>query len=230
VPLNVVGDFGGGGLLLAFGMVCAILEARTSGQGQVVDAAIVDGAALLTTQLHAMLAQGIWSAGRERNLLDGGAHFYGVYECADGRHVAVGAIEPQFYARLLTLLGLDDDPEFLAGQRDQATWPRLRDRLAEVFRSRTRQEWVELLGDEDTCFAPVLSPTEAPAHPHNRARGTFAEVDGIRQPAPAPRFSRSGETTPNRPPLPGEHTKEILAEAGLTEAEIAALLADGTAA
>ena len=226
VPLNLVGDFGGGGMLLAFGVVAALLEARGSGRGQVVDAAIVDGAALLTTILHAMRAQGIWTDSRGENLLDGGAHFYGVYECADGRHVSIGSIEPQFYRRLLELLDLAGDPMFVDGHRDPAAWPELRSRLEVLFRSRTQREWCDLLADEDTCFAPVLSMGEAPDHPHNRARGTFGTVDGVVQPAPAPRFSRSGEMPLRKPPRPGEHTREVLAEAGLTAAEIDELVGD----
>lgn len=220
VPLNVVGDFGGGGMLLAFGVLAALLEVRGSGQGQVVDAAIVDGAALLTTILHALRAQGSWTDARGSNLLDGGAHFYGVYACADGHYVSVGTIEPQFYTRLLELLGLSGDPAFVAGRGDPALWPELRARLADLFATRTRREWCDLLAGEDTCFAPVLSMAEAPGHPHNRVRGTFGSLDGVVQPAPAPRFSRSGEMPLRRPPRPGEHTREVLAEAGLTAAEI----------
>jgi len=230
VPLNLVGDFGGGGMLLAFGVLAALLEARGSGRGQVVDAAIVDGAALLTTIIHSMRAQGIWADERGTNMLDGGAHFYGVYECADGRHISVGAIEPQFYARLLELLDLAADDDFVAGHRDRARWPALRARLEPVFRSRTQAEWCALLEDEDTCFAPVLPMAEAPTHPHNQARGTFATLDGVVQPAPAPRFSRSGEEPLRRPPHPGEHTRELLTEAGLDEAAVEALLSSGAAA
>ncbi|PXY27861.1 CaiB/BaiF CoA transferase family protein [Prauserella muralis] len=219
-PLNLLGDFGGGGMLLALGLVAALLEARISGRGQVVDAAIVDGTALLTTMIHAMRAQGIWSDDRGSNLLDGGAHFYGVYECACGGYLSVGAIEPQFYRRLLDGLGLAGDPEFQAGHTDPARWPTLRARLRELFRTRTRDEWCALLAADDTCVAPVLPMAEAPQHPHNRQRGTFTELGGIVQPSPAPRFSRSGETAPNRPPLPGQHTGEVLAEAGFTEEEI----------
>jgi alpha-methylacyl-CoA racemase len=225
VPLNLVGDFGGGGMLLALGLVAALLEARTSGRGQVVDAAIVDGTALLTTILHALRAQGDWTDARGSNVLDGGAHFYGVYECADGAHLSVGAIEPQFYTRLLELLDLADDPDLIAGRTDPTRWPALRTRFADLFRTRTRDEWCDLLAGDDTCVAPVLSLGEAPAHPHNRARGTFTTLDGVVQPAPAPRFSRSGEVPPRRPPVPGAHTREVLTEAGLSAAEITELIA-----
>lgn len=224
-PVNLLGDFGGGGMLLALGVVAAALRARESGYGQVVDASIVDGTAVLTTILHALRAQGEWVDRRGSNLLDGGAHFYGVYACADGRYLAVGAIEPQFYQRLLQLLGLADDPDFVAGHSDRTYWPKLRKRLADTFATRPQAEWLELLGDEDTCVAPVLSLGESPAHPHNRERGTFTEVNGIVQPAAAPRFSMDQPGPPQPPPLPGEHSRDVLAEAGLSAAEIEAALA-----
>jgi alpha-methylacyl-CoA racemase len=227
VPLNIVGDYGGGGMLLAFGIACAYSEAQRSGHGQVVDAAIVDGAALLTTIVHALRAQGSWTDRRGANLLDGAAHFYGVYECADGRYVSVGAIEPQFYARLLEVLGLSDDPDFLAGHRDQRLWPHLRARLAELFATRTQQEWCDLLGDRDACFAPVLSVADAPLHPHNAARGTFVDLDGVVQPAPAPRFSRSRHGRLRPPPPAGQHTRQLLSEHGLQPAEIENLISCG---
>ena len=175
-PLNLIGDFGGGGMMLAFGVVCGILEARLSGRGQVVDAAMTDGAALLMAMMYGMKSAGKWSNKRESNLLDGGSHFYDTYQCADGKWVAVGAIEPQFYALLLEKLGLK--------VADQAS-------LKALFRSRTRDEWCALLEGTDACVAPVLDLDEAPKHPHNVARGTFVEVDGVMQPAPAPRFSRT---------------------------------------
>ncbi|MHB1854398.1 MAG: CaiB/BaiF CoA transferase family protein, partial [Acidimicrobiales bacterium] len=187
-PLNLVGDFGGGGMLLAFGVACALVEAANSGQGQVVDAAMVDGAAVLATFIHGLTSMGLWQEERGTNLLDTGAHFYDVYETADGRYVSIGSIEPQFYAELLRLTGLDSDPE-MAGQMDRSRWPVLKDRLAGVFKTKTRDEWCELMEGTDVCFAPVLAPSEAPDHPHNVARGTFVEVAGIRQPGPAPRFS-----------------------------------------
>jgi alpha-methylacyl-CoA racemase len=197
-PLNLLGDFGGGGMLLALGVVAALLEAARSGRGQVVDAAMVDGAALLTTQLHELLAAGLWTDRRGANLLDGAAPFYAVYETADGRHLAVGALEPRFYAELLVRVGLAADD--LPPQLDRAGWPLLRERLAAVFLTRTRDEWCALLEGTDACVAPVLSLLEAPIHPHNRARATFVEVAGRPQPAPAPRFSRTPCPVPRLPP------------------------------
>jgi alpha-methylacyl-CoA racemase len=228
VPLNLVGDFGGGGMLLAFGVVCGVIEARGSGHGQVVDASIVDGTALLTTIIHAFRTQGLWDGPRGTNLLDGGAHFYGVYKCADDRYVSIGAIEPQFYTRLLHLLGLAEDPDFVAGHKDRTLWPALRKRLETVFRERTRSQWIALLGDEDVCFAPVLGLDEAPDDPHNQARGTFADMHGIVQPMPAPRFSRTRPSPPAAPALPGQDTREVLDEAGFTTTEIDRLHTTGT--
>ena len=193
-PLNYVGDFGGGAMMLAFGILCALHHARSGGAGQVVDAAMSDGAALLSAMMYGMHAAGAWSNRRGENMLDGGAHFYGCYECADGRHVAIGAIEPQFYAQLLQRTGITD-AEF-AAQQDAARWPLLKARLADVFRTRTRDEWCRLMEGSDACFAPVLDWDEAPQHPHNLARQTFVTVDGVVQPAPAPRFS----ATPAAPP------------------------------
>jgi alpha-methylacyl-CoA racemase len=187
-PLNLLGDFGGGGMLLAFGVLCALFEARSSGRGQVVDAAMVDGVALLSTLIHALRAGGQWSDEPGTNVLDSGAHFYEVYETSDGGHVAVGALEPQFYAELLRLLGIDPGE---APQWDRERWPELKDRIAAVFRTRTRAEWTEILEPAEACATAVLGLHEAPAHPHNVARGTFVTVDGVLQPAPAPRFSRT---------------------------------------
>jgi alpha-methylacyl-CoA racemase len=223
-PLNLVGDFGGGGMLLALGVVAALLEAGRSGAGQVVDAAMVDGAALLTTQFHELLAAGLWGEERGANLLDGGAPFYAVYETADGRHLAVGALEPRFYAELLRRLGIDED---LPAQLDRDGWPLLRERLAALFRTRTREEWCELLAGTDACVAPVLGLGEAPAHPHNRARGTFVEVGGVTQPAPAPRFSRTPCDPPTPAAGPGEHTDQALADWGLPPDRIARLRTAG---
>jgi alpha-methylacyl-CoA racemase len=224
-PLNLVGDFGGGGMLLALGVVAALLEAGRSGRGQVVDAAMVDGAALLTTQFHELLAAGLWREERGANLLDGGAPFYGVYETADGRHLAVGALEPQFFAELLRRLGLDAGD--LPDQLDRDGWPVLRERLAGLFRTRTRDQWGELLAGTDACVAPVLGLGEAPAHPHNRARGTFVEVGGVTQPAPAPRFSRTPPGPPSPPAPPGAHTDQALADWGVDPGELARLRAAG---
>ena len=187
-PLNLVGDYGGGGMLLALGVVCGILEARDSGRGQVVDAAMVDGAALLSSLIHGLRAAGRWTDEPGTNLLDSGAHFYEVYETADGGYLAVGALEPQFYAELLRLLEIDPAE---APQWDRDRWPELKARFAEVFRQRTRDEWARRLEHAEACVTPVLSLAEAPAHEHNRARATFIERAGVVQPAPAPRFSRT---------------------------------------
>jgi alpha-methylacyl-CoA racemase len=227
-PVNLLGDFGGGGLLLAFGIVCGLLEARRSGRGQVVDAAIVDGAALLTTMIRELATMGQWPGGRGANLLDGGAPFYGVYETADGEHLAVGALEPQFYAELLRRLGLDAGE--LPPQADRDGWPRVRERLAMLFRTRTRAEWCELLDGSDACVAPVLSLSEAPDHPHNRSRGTFLQVGEAVEAAPAPRFSRTPSGEPSPGPTPGQHTDEVLTSASwaaFTADEVAALRAAG---
>lgn len=188
-PLNLVGDFGGGALYLCMGVLAAVIEARRSGRGQVVDTAMSDCVASLTSPFHGMLASGAWKPEREANMLDGGAHFYGTYECADGGHIAIGAIEPQFYALLRKLAGLDD-PAF-DNQRDPAAWPALREKLAAVIRTKTRAEWDALMGATDAVVAPVLSLAEAPAHPHNVARGTFVQVNGVTAPGPAPRFFRT---------------------------------------
>jgi alpha-methylacyl-CoA racemase len=224
-PVNLLGDFGGGGMLLALGVVAALLEAGRSGRGQVVDAAMVDGAALLTTQLHELLAAGLWSDRRGANLLDGAAPFYTVYETADGRHLAVGALEPQFWAELLDRVGLAG--EDLPAQLDRDRWPVLRQRLAATFRTRTRDEWCALLEGTDACVAPVLSLLEAPAHPHNQARATFVDVGGVAQPAPAPRFSRTPCPAPTPPPAPGGDDGEVLAAWGLPPQRVERLRAAG---
>ncbi len=224
-PLNLVGDFGGGGMLLAMGILAALVERATSGTGQVVDAAMVDGSALLTSFLYGMLATGAWQDRRGSNLLDGGAPFYDTYVCADGGYVAVGALEPQFYAALLAGLGLTDAG--LPSQHDRAGWPVLRERLAAAFASRTRDAWAQVFAGTDACVFPVLSLTEAPVHPHAAARGAFVEVDGVVQPAPAPRFSRSAAGHPAAPPRPGADTDGVLASLGMTEDEVADLRARG---
>ncbi len=228
-PLNLVGDFGGGGMFLAFGVVCALLEAQRSGHGQVVDAAMVDGTATLMTMFWSFAQSGLHDASRRGvNTLATGAHFYDVYECADGEYVSIGSIEPQFYAELMRLTGLADDEGF-ARQFDQTQWPALKLVLAAVFRTKTRAEWCELMEYSDVCFAPVLRMDEAYEHPHNVARGTFTEVDGIRQPAPAPRFSRTAAALGAPPALAGEHTREVLAAWGLPDDRIDHLLASGAA-
>jgi alpha-methylacyl-CoA racemase len=190
VPLNLVGDFGGGAMLLAFGVLAALFESRGSGVGQVVDAAMTDGSALLSAMLYGFRAAGSWTNEREDNMLDGGAHYYGTYACADGKYVAIGAIEPQFYSLLLERCGIED-AEFLEFQHDRGRWPAFRQRFADLFRTRTRSEWCSLLEGTDACFAPVLDWDEAPKHRHNVARGTFVSIDGVTQPSAAPRFSRT---------------------------------------
>jgi alpha-methylacyl-CoA racemase len=224
-PLNLVGDFGGGGMLLAFGVVCALLEAARSGQGQVVDAAMIDGSALLMTMFHGMAASGSWRPERGTNLLDSGAPFYDVYETAGGGYVSVGSLEPQFYAELLRLSGLGETAADLPAQLDRSQWPAMKKRLAEVFRSKTRDEWTALMEGSDVCFAPVLSMAEAPAHPHNAARHTFTEVAGIPQAAPAPRFSRTPGAISRPPAHPGQHTEEALRDWGFGAGDIASLRA-----
>lgn len=222
-PLNLVGDFGGGALYLAFGIVCGLVEARQSGQGQVVDAAMVDGAAHLTTMFHSMKAMGFWVDDRESNLLDGGAHFYDTYETADGKFVSIASLEPKFYDELRALAGLDG--EEWGAQMDRGRWPEMKARLADVIKRRTRDEWSAALEGSDACFAPVLSLSEAPLHPHNRHRETFTEVAGVTQPAPAPRFSRTPGAISRPPAHPGQHTDTALADWGFTADELAELRA-----
>ncbi|WP_144734932.1 CaiB/BaiF CoA transferase family protein [Extensimonas perlucida] len=209
-PPAMVGDLGGGGMMLAFGIVCALLEARNSGKGQVVDAAIVDGAALLTSIVCDLKALGLWQNKLQSNLLDGGAHFYDTYECADGQWISIGSLEPQFYTMLLEKLGITDPDFALSRQRDPAAWPGLKRKIADIFRSQPSSHWRALLEGTDVCFAPVLTLEEAAQHPHNRARGTFFEREGILQPAPAPRFSRTVPGQPGPSPYIGEHDDEIL--------------------
>jgi alpha-methylacyl-CoA racemase len=226
-PLNMVGDFGGGGMYLAYGVVCALLEASKSGQGQVVDAAMVDGAASLMTMFWAFSAIGVHDPShRGVNLLDTGAHFYDVFRCADGQYISVGSIEPQFYAELLRLTGLSDDPEF-ARQHDKDLWPHLKSRLARVFELRSRAEWCEIMEHTDVCFAPVLTMAEAAEHPHNVERGTIIEIAGVKQPAPAPRFSRTVAEVSRPPAHPGEHTREVLGDWGVADDRIEQLFASG---
>ncbi len=220
-PLNLVGDFGGGAMFLAFGIVCGLVEARVSGQGQVVDAAMVDGAATLMSMMWGLLAQGRWTEARGSNLLDGGAPYYDAYETADGGFVSLGAIEAKFYATFLELTGLVD--EGLPDRDDVANWPKLRARFEELFRSRTREEWCELLEGSEACFAPVLAMSEAARHPHLAARGTIVELDGLRQPAPAPRFSRTPGGVARPAPVPGQDTDAALVDWGFTVDEVAAL-------
>ncbi|MDP1821407.1 MAG: CaiB/BaiF CoA-transferase family protein [Acidimicrobiales bacterium] len=227
-PLNLVGDFGGGGMFLAFGLVCGILRARETGEGQVVDAAMVDGSAVLMTMFHSLRAMGIWEDERGSNMLDTGAHYYDVYECSDGTYVSIGSIEPQFYAELLRLTGLEG--EALPGQHDKTQWPAMKARLREIFGSKTRDEWCALMEGTDVCFAPVLSLAEAPGHPHNVHRGTFLELDGVVQPAPAPRFSATPVEVQRPPSHAGQHTDEVLIECGLDADRVAKLRNAGAVA
>ena len=226
-PLNLVGDYGGGALYLALGLLAALHERTQSGRGQVVDAAMVDGAASLASIFYGMSASGGWSQQRGANLLDGGAPFYDTYETADGKHVAIGALEPKFFAELAQRIGLD--ARFVKGQYDRRLWPELRAAMAAILRGKTRDAWCALLEGSDACFAPVLSMTEAPQHAHARARQAFIDLGGVVQPGPAPRFDRSTPDAVRAAPHPGEHTDEVLAEAGFSAEEIAALFAAGAA-
>jgi len=227
-PLNLVGDFGGGGMYLAYGIVCALLSARATGEGQVVDAAMVDGAASLMSFFYGMLHTGFATEGRGENMLDTGAHFYDVYECADGGWISIGSIEPQFYAELVQKLGLD--PDDFADQHDRSRWPELKEKVAAVVATKTRDEWDAILEGSDVCYAPVLTVSEAKEHPHHVARGTFVESGGIVQPGPAPRLSRTPGKIRRPPAHAGQHTDEVLAEMGLDAERIAALRASGAVA
>jgi alpha-methylacyl-CoA racemase len=226
-PLNLVGDFGGGGMYLAFGVVCAMLEAQRSGKGQVVDAAMVDGAASLMAMFHGMYAEGIWREERGTNMLDTGAPWYDVYETRDGQFVSIGSIEKRFYADLLERLGLTG--ETLPAQHDRQGWPVLRARFTEIFKSRTRAEWETVFEGSDACFAPVLSISEVADHPHNALRETFVVRDGVQQPAPAPRFSRTVPVLDVPPRPAGADTASVLASIGYSEVEISELLRSGVA-
>ncbi len=217
-PLNLVGDFGGGALYLALGIVAGLLEAQKSGKGQVVDAAMVDGAASLMTAIYGLRASGVWSNQRGENILDTGAHYYEVYETKDGKHVAIGSIEAKFYEELLRLSGLKGQE--LPRQNDRAAWPKMKERLRALFLSKTRDEWCSIMEGSDICFAPVLSMDEAPHHPHNRHRGTFVENAGVVQPGPAPRFSRTPSKIQRPPARPGEHTEEALGDWGFSASDL----------
>jgi alpha-methylacyl-CoA racemase len=224
-PLNLVGDFGGGGMMLAFGIACAVIEARSSGRGQVIDAAMVDGASLLATMFTGMQATGAWSETRGVNVLDGGAPWYDTYRTKDDRFVAIGAIEPKFYRELLERLGLAETP--LPEQQDRAGWPELRTVFTRTFASRTRDEWCTVFEGSDACFAPVLTFSEARAHPHAQARSAFTKVGTIEQPAPVPRFDRTPGGTRRPPPERGELGREALQDWGFAAAQIEQLTALG---
>lgn len=227
-PLNLVGDFGGGGMLLAVGVLAALLEAQRSGRGQVVDAAMTDGVASLMTALYGMRAAGLWSDDRESNILDGGAHYYNAYECADGRFVSIASIEKKFYAELLELTGFEDPDH--AAHGDRAQWAPSKETLAALFRTKTRDEWCAILEGTDVCFAPVLTMGEAPGHPHNVARETFVEADGVVQPAPSPRFSRTPGKIQKPPSAHGADTDAVLADWGFSADELAGLREAGAVA
>ncbi len=217
VPLNLIGDFGGGGLILAYGMVCALLERAKSGKGQVIDAAMVDGTAALMTIFHATQQLGFTTDERGTNLLDSGAHFYDAYETSDGKWISIGSFEPQFYALFLEQLGLSAEK---FPQMDREQWPAFKKEVAAIFKSKTRDEWCDVLEGTDICFAPVLTLEESRAHPHNLARGSYVSVSGVEQPRPAPRFSRTDSEIQRPPAKPGEDTDEILSEAGLSPTAI----------
>lgn len=224
-PLNLVGDYAGGSLFLVMGILAALFETQKSGQGQVIDAAIVDGSASLMTIFHTLGNLGLWSNRREANMLDGAAHFYDCYETADGKFISIGSIEPQFYALLLEKAQLD--PEVFKHQHDPAQWPQLKQRLVDIFKTRTRQYWCELMEGSDVCFAPVLDYSEAPQHPHNQARDTYTNIDGVVQPAPAPRFSRTACDTPASAPAEGADTQSVLRDWGFSQDDTAELIAAG---
>ncbi|CAN5421608.1 CaiB/BaiF CoA-transferase family protein [soil metagenome] len=224
-PLNLVGDYGGGAMMLLVGVLAALEARRRTGKGQVIDAAMSDGAAMLMTPIYSMHAQGEWSDERDVNFLDGGAHFYGTYECAGGGYVAIGSIEPQFYRLLLEKCGITTS-EF-ANPADRAAWPGLRAKLEGVFKTRTREQWCELMEGTDLCFAPVLSLSEAPHHPHNRARQTFVEMNGAMHPAPAPRFSVTPSSVSTRVPKIGQQSLSVLDAMGVSASEVDVLVAEG---
>ncbi len=225
-PLNLVGDFGGGSLYLAMGVLAAYISAKTTGKGQVVDTSMVEGSASLMMGMYGALAAGLWKEDqRGYNRLDGGAHYYGVFETSDGRHISIGSIEPQFYALLKEKTGLGDDDLYPQGDRDK--WPENRAKLAEVFITKTRQEWVDLMEDSDVCFGAVLTMSEAMEHPHNVARESFIELDGYKQPAPAPRFMGTPTSVAMGATAPGQHTRETLVAWGFDAAEVARLEAAG---
>ena len=227
-PLNLIGDFGGGGMLLALGLVAALLESKESKKGQVVDAAMTDGSALLMTMIYSMQSSGMWKTTMGSNLLDGGSHFYDTYECKDGKFISIGSIEPQFYALLCQIAELDE--KVFSKQMSRDLWPEQKEEIKKIFLKKTRDEWCELMEGTDVCFAPVLDMSEAPQHPHNKERKTFIDLEGVTQPAPAPRFSRTEPEVVSSPSIVGEHTNEVLSSIGLSEEDISTLKTSGAVA
>ena len=227
-PLNLIGDFGGGGMLLALGLVAALLESKESKQGQVVDAAMTDGSALLMTMIYSMQSSGMWNTTMGSNLLDGGSHFYDTYECKGGKFISIGSIEPQFYALLCQIAELDE--KVFSKQMSRDLWPEQKEEIKKIFLKKTRDEWCELMEGTDVCFAPVLDMSEAPQHPHNKERKTFIDLEGVTQPAPAPRFSRTEPEVVSSPSIVGEHTNEVLSSIGLSEEDISTLKTSGAVA
>ena len=227
-PLNLIGDFGGGGMLLALGLVAALLESKESKKGQVVDAAMTDGSALLMTMIYTMQSSGVWKTSMGSNLLDGGSHFYDTYECKDGKFISIGSIEPQFYALLCQIADLDE--EVFGKQMSRDSWPEQKEVITKIFLKKTRDEWCDLMEGTDVCFAPVLDMSEAPKHPHNIERKTFIDLEGVTQPAPAPRFSRTEPEVVSSPSIVGEHTNEVLSSIGLSDEDISSLKTSGAVA
>ena len=227
-PLNLIGDYGGGGMLLALGLVAALFETKSSGKGQVIDAAMVDGSALLMTMIYTMRGMGLWKDSLGSNFLDGGAHFYDTYECKDGKYISIASIEPKFYQLLREITPLEDS--IFDDQLSRESWPEQKKALKEIFLKKIQQEWCDLMEGTDICFAPVLNMAEAPEHPHNKARGTFIELEGIVQPAPAPRFSRTVPEVYPAPAYVGEHTEEVLKSIGMQDSDIEDLKASGEVA
>jgi|TARA_B100001971_G_scaffold53989_1_gene49101 alpha-methylacyl-CoA racemase len=227
-PLNLIGDFGGGGMLLALGLVAALLESKESKKGQVVDAAMTDGSALLMTMIYTMQSSGVWKTSMGSNLLDGGSHFYDTYECKDGKFISIGSIEPQFYALLCQIADLDE--EVFGKQMSRDSWPEQKEEITKIFLNKTRDEWCDLMEGTDVCFAPVLDMSEAPKHPHNIERKTFIDLEGVTQPAPAPRFSRTEPEVVSSPSIVGEHTNEVLSSIGLSDEDISSLKTSGAVA
>jgi len=227
-PLNLIGDFGGGGMLLALGLVAALLESKESKKGQVVDAAMTDGSALLMTMIYTMQSSGMWKTSMGSNLLDGGSHFYDTYECKDGKFISLGSIEPQFYALLCQIAELDES--IFGNQMSRDSWPEQKEAIKKIILDKTRDEWCELMEGTDVCFAPVLDMSEAPKHPHNVERKTFIDLEGVTQPAPAPRFSRTEPEVVSSPSVVGEHTDEVLTSIGFSDEDINTLKTSGAVA